>query len=241
MISSAQSLVGGAIIAYLLLIPILGSVVGLGTYIIIVVANRADPDPSGKRPISVYLFATAFLTLWIAYIGAVVIVSSLVNLIGTTVVYSASVHPVGDSAARGVSVGLLLLIVAGVIYGFHLRRGLALADSESDPASPTKRVARSYVSSVSFISIILFVVMVIASAYTVLGLIAPGVYLASSRTTSTKGLLVELFVVLISLAIFSYHQSLAPRALRLWGGRERPMPIMETSDVMAPPAGDTES
>lgn len=241
MISNYSDLLGGALIAYLLLVPILGSVVGLGTYIIIVVANRSDPDPTGKRPISVYMFAAAFITLWLAFIGSVVIVSSLIGLIGTNYGTTMAIHPVGDSAARGATIGALLLIVAGALYALHRRRGLALADSESDPASPTKRVARSYVSAVSFISIILAVVVTIAALYTIFGIIAPGVYEAGSRVSSAKGLLDELYVLLAALVVFGTHQSLAPTSLRLFRGHPHPAPAAAVPEAPVTPAGDTEA
>lgn len=218
--------------------------VGLGTYIIIVVANRSDPDPTGKRPISVYMFAAAFVTLWLAYIGAIIIVHSLVALIGTNVTYaSTAIHPFGDQAVRGVSIGLLLLVIGGALHVTHRRRGLELADGDVDPASPTKRVARSYVSAVSFIAIILFLVMVVASLYTLLGIIAPGVYAAAGRLTSFKSLLDELFVVIMSIVIFTNHQILAPTSLRLWGGAPTSstvvdVVVVETSTVEP---GDSEA
>lgn len=240
--SSLDSLLPGAS-GLLILIPIFGSFIGLGTYIIIVVANRADPDPSGKRPIAVYMFAASFVTLWIAYVGAIVIVANLVNLIGTRVSYgSGTLHPYGDAAARGVTIGALLVIVGGVLHELHRRRGLDLADSETDPASPTKRVARSYVSAISFIAIIILLISTIAALYTVCGEIAPGVYQASGRLDPFKALLDQGFVIIMSIVIFSYHQYLAPRGLRLIGARPRPaVGVVQppTSASMTP--SDTES
>ncbi len=40
-------------------------------FVIIVVANRAEPDPRGLRPLSVYLFSMTFVMLQLAYAGTV--------------------------------------------------------------------------------------------------------------------------------------------------------------------------
>jgi hypothetical protein len=219
MSTSLAGLAGaGAILEVVLLLSSLGSV---ATYIIIVVANRADPDPSGKRPMAVYLFAGAFLTLWVAYIGAITVVTSLVGLIGKHYAsgFSLAKHPVGDAAVRGVSLGLLLLIIAGWAHEVHRRRGLEIAEGEDDPASPTKRVARSYVAVVSFVTILIMVVTSLATLYSLLGLIAPGIYQAGSRLSSFRAILVELFVLALTSIIFASHQALAPSSLRLFDGR----------------------
>ena len=50
----------------------------VGLFIIIVVANRADPDPSGRRPQSVYYFAVSFVTLVTTIVGSIVVFVSLV-------------------------------------------------------------------------------------------------------------------------------------------------------------------
>jgi hypothetical protein len=207
----------GPIVLYVLFIPL---IFVAGAYLLISLTTRADPDPTGRRPMGVYYFFAAFFTLWFAFIGAIVVVASLVNLIGTNSYFgfSSEIHPIGDAAARAVSIGLLIVIVAGVMHLIHRHRGLDLAEGESDPASPTKRVARSYVSAVSFITILILVIAVIALCYSVLGLIAPGVYLAGSRTDVLKDILDELFIIALSSSIFVHHQRLAPPRLRLLGG-----------------------
>jgi sterol desaturase/sphingolipid hydroxylase (fatty acid hydroxylase superfamily) len=217
----STSLIGlagyGALLEVVLL---LGSFGSIATYIIIVVANRADPDPSGKRPMAVYFFAGSFLTLWIAFIGAITVVVSLVGLIGRQTVYSFSeLHPVGDAAIRSISIGLLLFVIGGWAHVAHRNRGLALADSESDPSSPTKRVARSYVAAISFISVIIVILALFALIYSLLGLIAPGVYEAGSRLTSFKMILDILFILLMTGGIFNVVQHMAPISMRLFPRR----------------------
>src|SRR3979490_781720 len=83
---SGPSGIGGLGSSFGILLGLLGVVVILaivGVFIIVVAANRAEPDPSGRRPLSVYLFATSFVTLIAAVAGSATVVSSLVQLIGT--------------------------------------------------------------------------------------------------------------------------------------------------------------
>ncbi len=213
-------------VASLLVIFLIVSSVGsMITYLIIVVANRADPDPTGKRPITVYLVGAAFLFLWAAYIGSVVIISSLIGLIGTN--YGPSP---GDAAARGVTVGLLIALVAGLLHVMHFRKALELADGESDPSSPTKRVVRSYVAVVSFISMLVLVVVSITMLWTLFGIIAPGVYHAPKRLDSFKNLLDQAYILFLSWFVFWGHQKIAPSSLRLFGG-SKPAATVDTVTV----------
>ncbi len=229
MSSSLATFAGaGAAVVLLLLFSGVGSII---TYVIIVVANRAEADPTGKRPMAVYFFGGAFATLWLAYIGLIITVVSLINLIGKNVAYSFNEsHPVGDAAIRGVTIGLLFFLIAGYAHYIHRRRGLELAASESDPASPTKRVARSYVAVVSFISVVILIVMTFAFLYTALSLIAPGVYHGPHFTNGLKGLLAEAFIFVLTGAIFWTHQSLAPSALQLFG-RETKAPVTDVVSI----------
>src|ERR1700722_14536246 len=77
-------------------------------FVIIVVANRAEADPRGMRPLCVYLFSMSFVMLQIAYVGAILIITSLFSLIGPHVV------PLTNSVARSVVIGGLLLLIAGI-------------------------------------------------------------------------------------------------------------------------------
>src|SRR5580698_6269867 len=68
-----------AIVSVVLLLPV---IVG-GVFVILIVSNRADPDPSGRRPAVVYSYAVSFLTLFITLFASVVIVARLASLIGS--------------------------------------------------------------------------------------------------------------------------------------------------------------
>ena len=80
--------VGLALFSILLLIPI-----------IIIVANRAEPDQRGLRPHSVYLFGMSFVTLQLTFAGSVLIITSLFSVIAP------HVSPLTNSVAREVVIG----------------------------------------------------------------------------------------------------------------------------------------
>src|SRR5437763_14643459 len=69
----------GLAIAAILLLPLL---VG-GVFVVVVVANRADPDPTGRRPALVYSLGTAFLTLFATLFATTAFVASLCRLFGS--------------------------------------------------------------------------------------------------------------------------------------------------------------
>lgn len=193
-------------IAFLLLVSTAGS---LMTYVIIVIANRADPDPSGKRPMAAYLFGGAFFSLWLSYSGSIIIVEALVSLMDT-------VAPNSNTVARIVVAGFLMVLVGGVAHMIHRQRGLALSDSETDPSSPTKRVMRSYVAAVSFITVLIVLISAIVLGYLIFQLVAPGVFGASGTRVDVLSSIIDwLYIVGATAFVFFSHQALAPTALRL--------------------------
>jgi hypothetical protein len=193
-------------IMFLFLISGAGSIL---TFVIIVIANRADPDPSGKRPMAAYLFGASFLSLWMAYMGSILVVEAIVSLMNSNA-------PSSNTVARIVVVGFLMVLVGGVIHMTHRQRGLSLADSESDPSSPTKRVMRSYVAAVSFISVLIGLISTMVLGYLIFQFVAPGVFGASGSRVDTLSSIIDLVYVLGATAfVFFAHQALAPRALRL--------------------------
>jgi hypothetical protein len=193
-------------IMFLLLISGVGSIM---TYVIIVIANRADPDPSGKRPMAAYLFGGSFLSLWIAYMGSIIVVEALVSLMHSST-------PSSNTVARMVVVGFLMVLVGGVAHMLHRQRGLALSDSETDPSSPTKRVMRSYVAAVSFISVLIVLISTMVLGYLIFQLVAPGVFGAAGSRVDTLSSIIDLvYIVGATAFVFFVHQALAPSALRL--------------------------
>ncbi len=226
----------------------------LAIIFIVAIGNRTDQDPTGSRPIAAYLFSAGFLFLWIAYFGIDIAANSLINLVGghegafgsvstglsslggSTFSYSSS-YSYRDEAIRACVLGGILVVLAGGAWFLHLRRGNALADAESNPSGPTKRVMRSYVALVSFISIIIVVLALAVAAWMVCGLISPTIFLAStSKTVTMRGILEALVLVVLAGAIFSYHQRFAPESLRLLSSLGGPKRDASDRDEAAPPA-----
>jgi len=209
---SSSSIPGivGTYVTVLVLFSVLASVGSIVTYIIIVVANRAEPDPTGHRTSAIYHVGTAFIALWLEIVGVITIFFTLFALIysGNTTYFSSEVHPLGDSTIRGITIGLLLSIVGGYTALTHRSRAIELASSDESLTSPSKRVVRSYAAVVSFISVLVVVVMTLAFVWSLLGLIAPGVYQIGSRTHDVRTLLDEATVLLVFAWVFSTHRRL---------------------------------
>lgn len=204
---------GTDVVSVLALTIVLASVGSIVTYIIIVVANRAEPDPTGTRTSTIYHVGAAFVTLWLEIVGVIVIFVTLFGLIGAgdSAYFTTEIHPLGDATIRGITIGVLLAAVGGFVTITQRRRALELAQSDPDPSSPSQRVVRSYAAVVSFISLIVIVVASLTVVWALLGLIAPGVYEAGSRTGETRSLLDEATVVGVFAWVFSTHRSLLTR------------------------------
>ena len=64
-------------------IVFLGLSMVVGILIIVVVANRAEPDSTGRRPLAVYFFGMSFIAVFLTLFGTYAIVLGLVQLIGS--------------------------------------------------------------------------------------------------------------------------------------------------------------
>ena len=80
MSTSSMGAIVGTYVSVLVLLSVLASVGSIVTYIIIVVANRAEPDPTGNRTSAVYHVGTAFIALWLEIAGVITIFVTLFNL-----------------------------------------------------------------------------------------------------------------------------------------------------------------
>ena len=90
----------------------------LAILVVLVVANRADPDVTGRRPLAVYFFGVSFLALFATLFGSFAIVLGLVQLIGHHTGFSESpaLHPVGDAVARvGIVSGIITVVALAVL------------------------------------------------------------------------------------------------------------------------------
>lgn len=197
---------GAALLAVLIgLLALVLTLGGIGVFVIVVVANRADPDPSGRRPMSVYLFAVSFVSLFTAVAGLVAVVASLVQLIGG--------HGVTNQVARGVLLGGLVAAVASAVLAVHLRRGLGFARAD-DAGGPSRRVARTYVAAVAFVAVLFLIFATVAVVYLVVDINAPGVFGIGGTDVAARLLVVALWIDIIAVAILLTHRDLVTPGLR---------------------------
>jgi hypothetical protein len=217
----------GLAVAAIVLLPLL---VG-GVFVIVVVANRADQDPTGRRPAVVYGFATAFVTLFIALFATAGLVASLSDLIGSHAgrggvggVFgglssgsrSGSLHPVGDAVARGSVLSILIALVAGVVYYLHATAA-ARASDDAAATDPIARVRASYVSAVSFVCVMIAVVSLVVVLYDVFRVVAPGVFspdAGGDSAVAVRSMLPALYLAVASIALLLMHLRHAPPPLR---------------------------
>ncbi|MGO8860865.1 MAG: hypothetical protein ACLQRH_08875 [Acidimicrobiales bacterium] len=180
-------------------------------FVIIVVANRAEPDPRGLRPLSVYLFAMTFVMLELAYSGTVLIVTSLFSLIGP------HAAPLTNSVARSVVIGAILLVIAGSTMVIHLRKGLEIARGDGRADGPNARILHTYVSVVTFLYLVTALVSLGLSIYFLFELISPAVFGGggAGRSAIVEILLDVLYIMVASGLIVIAHSTLGgPSILR---------------------------
>ena len=191
------------------------------------VSNRADPDPTGRRPQSVYFFAVSFVTLLTSVVGSVVVVSAAARLIGS--------HPssINNSVARTLVLGGLITLVSVVLLIVHLNRGLELALADDDLASPSRRVSRSYVSAVAFVFVLVLLVTTVTAAYLIFAIGGPGIFGSFGGRTAAVRLLVDtVYLGVVAAVILFTHRGLVPPGLRIFGERARTRAV---ADEPVPP------
>jgi hypothetical protein len=199
-----------------------------GIFVILVVSNRADPDPTGRRPAVVYAYAISFITLFVTLFATFAIVVNLTSLIGShhaanTAAGSGlgvqilgaaagSQHPVGDAVARGVVIAGLLALVAGLVYLIHVRSG-ERATAGVARVDPAGRVRSSYVAAVSFVCVVIIVVSAVAGIYQVFRILGPGVFNAGgsgSRVAAFRTMLPLAYLALAAGALLRIHLGQVP-------------------------------
>jgi hypothetical protein len=193
--------------------------------VVLIVANRSEPDPRGMRPQTVYLFGMSFVTLQLTFSGSVLIMTALFSLIAPH--YS----PMGNAVAREVVVGALFVVIAGSVWVLHLRRGIETAKGDSGTFQPNTRVMNSYAGVVAFIYLLELIFSFGVAIYLLLALIAPGVFgsLGSSRSGTLALLLDLVYIMVASAIVLMIHANLGPSVFP-------PRPAPSAGAVTAPAA-----
>jgi hypothetical protein len=213
--SSALAVVG---IGAAILLVLLGALV----LVILVVSNRAEPDGRGLRPFSVYVFAMSFLTLWIAYVGSIAVVTSL------TAPIERHAFPLTNAVAKGCTVGAIITALAGAVLWYHLRLGRRIASGDERIDGPNRRVLHTYVAAVAFVATVVAVVALGIIIYLMFVLAGPGVYGTGSPQADVVRSLVDAAYVFVGAAIIGWLHlrmgpaPLLPGFLRRQAGRPAP-------------------
>jgi hypothetical protein len=217
------------VVGVILLLPL---IVG-GVFLVVVVANRADPDPSGQRPAVVYAFATSFLTLFVTLFATTALVAWLCQLIGSrgvgmplqyndsefgtnSLVFGGHQHPLGDSVARGAVMSGLVALVAGLVLFLHLRAARRASDGLPS-IEPVARVRSSYIAAVSFVCVAIIVVSAVVVLYDIFRGAAPGVFSESGHGGSVevlRSMIPALYLALAAFVILVAHLRHAPPPFR---------------------------
>ena len=244
------------VVAVILLLPLL---IG-GIFVVVVVANRAEPDPSGRRPALVYSLGVAFLTLFITLFAATGFVASLCRLIGShertpvrflpgsVTVTVGHQHPLGDSVARAAVFTAIVAIIAGVVCWLHLRAAARAAEPAVTGLDPLARVRSSYVAAVSFVAVFLIIGASVVVLYDIFRGAAPGVFSESGNGGSVevlRSMIPALFLALVAGAILVAHLRKAPPPFQpgvfgRWSGGSgptagAPAEVVEVVDVVESP------
>ena len=226
MTSQVLNASGGAFAAFALVSALFS--LGFVVLIIVVVANRAEPDPRGLRPHSVYLFGMSFVTLQLTYAGLILIATSVFSLIAP--------HdtPLTNTVAREVVIGILFVVIAGGAWVAHVTRGIAVARGE-DAVGPNARVMKSYAGVVGFIYFLQVISAFGISIYLLLSLIAPGVFgsIGSSRSGTLSLLLDLVYIMVASAIILMIHANLGPSVFP--SRPARPSQAVGTAPAAPPP------
>lgn len=187
---------------------ILFALVGALVLVILVVSNRAEPDARGLRPFSVYLFAMSFVALWIAFVGSIAIVSSLTSLI------EAHPFPLTNAVAKGVTIGAIVTVLAGLVLWYHLGHGRRIALGDGRVDGPNRRVLHTYVAAVAFVAIVVAVVSLGVVIYEFFALAGPGVYGSHGPRADVARSLVDTGYVCIGAVTIAWlHLRMGPSPL----------------------------
>lgn len=223
--SGVSAIIG---VTMVVLLGLLGALV----LVVLVVANRAEPDSRGLRPFSVYLFGMAFVMLFAAYTGSIVVVLSLTRLV------EAHASPLTNSIARGCAVGGIITVLAGATFGYHLIRGRRFALSDGRIDGPNNRILHTYVAVVAFVYIAIAVVALGVSIYYVFELAGPGVFgLGRTHSMTVRALIDSGYVTVVAAVIAWIHMRWGPRQLLPGFGAWAPSPGQGNAPTSAAPSG----
>lgn len=187
--------------------------------VLLVVANRAEPDPRGMRSFTVYLFFISFLSVFVGYGASIIVVEAVIRL------FSPHQLPVADSVADLCVIGGIVIAVSLLSLRHHLERGVRTGHEDGRVDGPNARVLHTYVSSVLFVGTAIVLIGGSVALYRVFGLVSPTVFNGGhDRGASFRSLLLIIYAVAGAAFIVSAHLRWAPPQLRPGFRLPRPVP-----------------
>jgi hypothetical protein len=232
--------------AALLLGPV--ALVAVVLLIAMALADRREPDPTGRRPYAVYLFVVTFISTFVVLFAATAVVSSLADLAlpeggrpwavslpeegpppavpaeGSELPRVAELRPFDPDRERArdaVRAGLVGL-VAAVVLAFHVRRIAALGGEGLLTADPVRRTYTVYLYAVCLVSVLIVLGAGSAALYALVRIAFPGVTGFEGggveRAEGIRQLASGGFAALVGGGLFAFHWK---RAQALTRGQAR--------------------
>jgi hypothetical protein len=207
----------GGLAGYLGLLELFGGILTTGSFaalfVIVVVSSRAEPDPTGLRPGTVYMLSTSFFGIIVALVSSIVAVGALTSMIGRRVGTGFGTHEVGNQVARVVVLSLLIGGAAALAFAFHASRARRAARwelAQLGHPGPVLRVWQSYIAAVSFVCVGIMLLAGIVGAYQVFRLAGPGVFNGNSHHSviPVRVLLVSVYALGAAGLVRVAHQRL---------------------------------
>ncbi len=215
----------------------LAPLVLLGVILLLVLglAGRGEPDPTGRRTYGVYLFAVTFVSLFIVLFASLLVVQALVQVAlpdpsGVVPVPVPSFQPSSSAAGSAYQditsqvrsydpnrehwanavASALVALAAGLVLRFHAERARELVRQPGFEGSTVWRTYQVYIHAVCFVSILIALVAGALAAYGLFRVIAPGVTAQFTPATDERDQGVSELVTggvlaAASFAIFHFH------------------------------------
>jgi hypothetical protein len=177
--------------------------------VVVVFSGRDDPDPSSRRPETLYLCAASFVATFTLLFAAYGVANAVARMPldddratfdfttpdGSTPERASSGGENDDEVRAAVQAGLLALVALAVLVP-HVQRLRSVVQEPGFDGSPARRVYIGYLYATSFVAVVLLLATVTVVAYSAFSALAPGVA-ASDGTGDRSNALVSISSLLV--------------------------------------------
>jgi len=200
-----------------------------------VASDRKEPDPTGRRPYSIYLFVVTFVVLFVALFSLTAVVSSVVRLAlperrfedaltpqsppvfepppedftgGPVYEGFESFDPNVERTRQAIQSGLIF-VAAGLVLLFHARRIRDLEAAGSLVDGPTRRSYPAYLYAVCFVAVLIVLVAGALALFGAVRIAAPGATgfgpESAERDEGIAQLVSSGLLALVAYGLFLFH------------------------------------